>query len=146
MTNIEEGLISAISVLKSGGTLSMPTVVFLTDGRPTTGETDSIKIRQRVKAENSQGMCIHSLGFGEGADMMFLNALSLENCGIAWKVFANIDAGVNIENFFDTASQPLVRNVGVQYKVESTPIESDLYGTNYEHYFAGKIPNKKYSP
>jgi len=137
MTNIEAGLTSAISVLKSGGTLSMPVVVFLTDGKPTTGETDPLKIRQRVKSENSQGLCIHSLGFGEGADMMFLNALSLENCGIAWKVFANTEAGDNIENFFDTASQPLVRNVGVQYKVGSTPLGSDFYGTNYDHYFAG---------
>jgi len=147
-TNIEAGLREGLSLLKKESFLSMPTIIFLTDGQPTYGEVAPDKLRQIVKSLNDFHVSIHSLAFGEGADMEFLTALSFENAGIAWKVYANNEAESEIENFFTSASQPLLRNLDFMYKLEDVMVNPEDIAWSYEHYYTGmevvstgKLPN-----
>jgi len=113
-TNINQALLDAEEMLK-GDEERVPIIVFLTDGLPTAGTTDTKKIRQNVLNANSKGIRIYCLGFGNDVDMEFLKALALENKGYAKKIYVDKDAGTQITGFYDTISLPLLRDLSVTY-------------------------------
>jgi hypothetical protein len=41
----------------------MPVIIFLTDGEPTAGETDLVKILNAIQGKNTKGAPIFSLAF-----------------------------------------------------------------------------------
>jgi uncharacterized protein YegL len=57
----------------------MPAIIFLTDGEPTAGETDLVKILNAIQGKNTKGAPIFSLAFGENADYNFLRKMARRN-------------------------------------------------------------------
>ena len=53
-------------------------LVFLTDGDPTSGETNLALILRNTRAVNKQTFTLFSLGFGSDLDFLFLTQLSLQ--------------------------------------------------------------------
>ncbi len=61
---------------------SKPMIFFMTDGEPTSGETDVGAIKRNVAAENKvANIPIHGLAFGPGADFALIKSISDQNHG-----------------------------------------------------------------
>ena len=123
-TNINEALLSA---------LDMFSLVMLTDGLPTMGETNTKTIRQNVLENNNAKVTLYCLGFGFDLDFPFLKAMSLENFGIAFRIYENKDASAQITDFYDTISTPLLRGLTFSYSDGAY----EVYPTYVEQLFEG---------
>jgi len=87
-------------------------VIFLTDGQPTSGESNPGNIRSNLKAKNSEAhVPVYGLAFGSGADFKLLQKISSENDAFARKIFAESDATIQLEDFYSEISNPLLKDV-----------------------------------
>ena len=71
-------------------------LMFLTDGQPSSGETDLQKILRYVRNWNNGRFTIFSLGFGDNVDFPFLQQISLQNQGFARRIYADSDASLQV--------------------------------------------------
>ncbi|WP_340820173.1 VIT domain-containing protein [Methanolobus sp. WCC4] len=115
-TNINYVLIEALGMFYNESE-NVPIVVFLTDGEPTGGVTSTAVIRQNVLEANDVDAAIFSIAFGDeySYDFNFLQALSLENKGIAVYFEENSEASAGISDFYETISTPLVTDLMFTY-------------------------------
>lgn len=72
---------------------SVSLIIFLTDGKPTVGETHTVKILNNTKEAARGKICIFTIGIGNDVDFKLLEKLSLENCGLTRRVHEEGDAG-----------------------------------------------------
>jgi hypothetical protein len=110
--------------------------IFLSDGRASSGPTDSGSIREVAQFKKHQA-CLHSLGFGFNLDFDLLQALSWENCGVARRIYEEEDAADQLENFFIEFSQPMMRDLLWEWPgaVEERSLASAQ--SNTDVYFGG---------
>jgi predicted transcriptional regulator/uncharacterized protein YegL len=113
-TNLNEAMITALNMIHYSET-RVPIIVMLTDGLPTEGVTNPPTIRENIKQENEAEVGIFSLGFGFDVDFEFLKAMSLENYGMAIRIYEDKDASEQITNFYDTISTPLLKGLTFSY-------------------------------
>lgn len=71
---------------------SVSLVIFLTDGKPTAGETHTPKILNNTREAARGRVCIFTVGIGADVDFKLLEMLSLENCGLTRHVHEDHDA------------------------------------------------------
>ena len=71
-------------------------IVFLTDGQPTVGETNTGNILKNVRKANNGLFSIFALGFGNGVNFGLLKQLSLQNSGLARKIYEASDATIQV--------------------------------------------------
>jgi uncharacterized protein YegL len=119
-TNIHEALLEGIKILKDSQDPAneRPSVVlFLTDGRATSGEiTDAAGIKRAIKQSNDGANTkIHSLAFGDDADEVLLKQLSKENDGLFRKIFVASDAALQLDGFYSEISLPLFTDLDITY-------------------------------
>lgn len=142
-TNIDQALLDALAMLGSSSD-RVPIIVFLTDGLPTEGVTDTTKIRQDVLDHNLNGVRIYSLGFGDDVDFEFLRALAIENKGFALKIEVNRDAASQIQGFYNTISLPVLKDLNFTYSegtFEVFPTHVDTLYDGSEVVICGRIYN-----
>ncbi|XP_071439924.1 inter-alpha-trypsin inhibitor heavy chain H4-like isoform X2 [Hetaerina americana] len=173
-TNIDDALTVALKVAESGpginqlkgvtyprsistanGALNkaQPIIIFLTDGEPTSGNTNLSSILYGTKERNNKiKVPIYSLAFGDQCDFKFLRKLSLQNYGFARKIYSSADAALQLESFFQEISSPLLNNVTFSYvspvvdKSTLTKSTFHVYYDGTEIIIAGRVKNKIYSP
>lgn len=133
-TNINDALVTSLGLFNSKSE-NVPIIVFLTDGMPTAGIESTAVIRQNVMEANVVGASIFSIAFGReyDYDFNFLQALSLENGGIAVYFEPDTEASTGISNFYDTISTPLVSHLKFSYDEQV----SNTVLTGKEHLFVG---------
>ncbi|XP_038054558.1 inter-alpha-trypsin inhibitor heavy chain H3-like [Patiria miniata] len=158
-TNLHQGLVDAIGMLEEAEANELSTfgtfylIIMLTDGAPTAGELtrpDEIKsdIRRRLESRYS----LFCLGFGRGADYPFLEQLSLQNKGLARKIYEDSDAGLQLVGFFDEVATPLLVNVHIKYSPDmmvTNSISTTLFPTYFEGtelVVAGQLDTNKTLP
>lgn len=78
---------------------SVSLVIFLTDGKPTVGETHVPKILNNTKEAAQGRICIFTVGIGNDVDFRLLEKLSLDNCGLTRRVLEEEDAGAQLIGF-----------------------------------------------
>lgn len=142
-TNINEALIIALNLLKHSIQQSnseiagkFPMVLFLTDGEPTAGETNTLQIRRNILASNGIKAPIFALGFGFSLNFDFLTALSAENEGTARRIYQDKDAASQLEGFFDEISTPLLLRIRFEYP-ENLVNEKHTSALSFAHYYNG---------
>ena len=92
-TNINEALLEAIQL--AGNTNSakklQKMIIFLTDGAPTSGETNLETIKDNVKRANIEHKVpIYGLAFGDGADYNFIKEISADSGAFAKKILHKV--------------------------------------------------------
>ncbi|XP_076256962.1 uncharacterized protein LOC143194223 isoform X10 [Rhynchophorus ferrugineus] len=92
-----------------------PIVIFLTDGEPTAGITNTTAILSKTTSFNKRKVPIFSLSFGDGADRDFLQKLSLKNYAFSKHIYEASDASLQLEEFYKGISSPLLANVNFKY-------------------------------
>ncbi|MDG6224330.1 MAG: VWA domain-containing protein [Candidatus Thermoplasmatota archaeon] len=130
-TNINGALLKALDMF-GDDTGSIPMVIFLTDGLPTSGVTNKNSIRNNVKASNDQEASIYTIGFGSDVDFEFLKALALENGGTSVRIPANADASALLQGFYDTVSTPLLMDIVFTYRPGTYQVLPDSIPGLYE--------------
>ncbi|XP_006749876.1 inter-alpha-trypsin inhibitor heavy chain H5, partial [Leptonychotes weddellii] len=126
---------------------SVSLIIFLTDGKPTVGETHTLKILNNTKEAARGQICIFTIGIGDDVDFMLLEKLSLENCGLTRRVLEEDDAGSQLIGFYDEIRTPLLSDIRVDYPPASVEHATRTVFPNYfngsEIVTAGKLADSQ---
>ncbi|KAM4582904.1 inter-alpha-trypsin inhibitor heavy chain H3-like [Fundulus diaphanus] len=107
-------------------------LILLTDGDPTTGVTNINTIRSNVKQKIAGKYPLYCLGFGFDVNFEFLKKMSLENNGVARRIYEDSDADLQLKGFYDEVATPLLTDVTMIY-VGGV----NLTQTNFSQYYNG---------
>ncbi|CAH1278805.1 unnamed protein product [Diabrotica balteata] len=142
---LEVGLMAVSKTQQKYPNKYLPIMVFLTDGVPYTGITDTTKIVEVITKLNkaSYNVPIYCLSFGEEPDIdrHFLQKLSGLNPGEEHKISIDLDSSTYIQGFYKKISGPLLNNVALNNlppSVEVTQIYFPIYFQGSELMIAGK--------
>ena len=129
-------------------------ILFLTDGQPTVGETNTKTIRANIRAVNYYTdpagktmlkSVIYALAFGFDMNFDFLNNLAEENGGNARRIYEGLDAKDQLVYFYDEVSDPYLSEVSFSICKTSanTPAvklvleEENISRNKFPYYFTG---------
>ena len=113
-TDINGGLLQGLASFEGDGE-RVGVILFLTDGLPTSGVTDTSSIRSNVRNSNQGRVMINTLGYGYDHDAEFLMALALENEGRYRYIRDSSDADDLLDEEFRTVSQPILKDLEFSY-------------------------------
>ena len=132
-TNINDAMIESIEMAKKVienkekfNDVKQTVIIFLTDGEPTTGETNSEQIRKNIKEANKESKVpIYGLAFGDGADFDLISEISAENHAFARRIYESGNSFEQLENFYNEISDPKLKNVTFEYIANGKVIPQD---------------------
>jgi len=113
LTNINQALVNSLNQTYSDSTSN--NLIFLTDGKPTWGETDTDIILENVDTLNQDDIRIFSFGVGDIVSRSFLNLLSAGNNGYAQYIASDDSIALVVNEQFTRMSKPVLRNVQVDF-------------------------------
>ncbi|XP_077356833.1 inter-alpha-trypsin inhibitor heavy chain H5 [Festucalex cinctus] len=150
-TNIDGAIQSGSALLRdylSGphvGPNSVSLIIFLTDGRPTVGESQSAAILGNTRSAVLDKFCIFTIGIGNDVDYKLLERMSLENCGVMRRIREEADASAMLKGFYEEIGTPLLSDIRINYTSDSVDHVTQHLFTNYfngsEMVVAGKLSN-----
>ena len=135
-TNIDGALSSALSMIQDPDRPNY--VLFLTDGRPTAGETKEVKIVQNVKGNNSHRARIISLGVGYDVNSRLLDRLTYANHGKTEFVRPDEDLEDHVSRLYSRISSPVMTDVKVTIDIEGTKVET---GPSVNRVYPREVPD-----
>ncbi|XP_065130720.1 inter-alpha-trypsin inhibitor heavy chain H2 isoform X2 [Paramisgurnus dabryanus] len=139
-TNINEALMRAVQILtkaSSRGMLnshSVSMIILFSDGDPTVGEIKLSTIQKNVKRVMNEEFSLFSLGIGFDVDFDFLERISLDNRGVAQRIFANHDTSEQLKEFYSQVSAPLLRSITIHFPQS---VVSDVTQNRFDKFFRG---------
>jgi Ca-activated chloride channel family protein len=113
LTNIDGALEASLNQSFADSTSN--NLVFLTDGEPTFGETNTATILENVETINIHEVRIFSFGVGETISKSFLNDLSAGNHGYAQFVTADDSIALVVNDHFFRISKPVLKNIQLDF-------------------------------
>ncbi|XP_045205789.2 inter-alpha-trypsin inhibitor heavy chain H4-like [Mercenaria mercenaria] len=143
-TNINDALLSAIDLFSRSNSVERygQIIVFLTDGEPTHGITDTSAIRQNVRDRNyvREECCkstINTIAFGRNADINFLQLIAYENAGtltIIKEIESNVADGELISMYNEIAN-PYYKNLVFSFEVDGAVLpETNITQAHFRQY------------
>merc|ERR1719315_450214 len=121
-------------------------IIFLTDGLPSSGETNTETIKNNIMNENSKlDVPIFSIGFGRDLDFDLIKKISEQANSFSKRIYEGSDAALQLEDFFTQISSPLISNLKFNYvggNVQNNSISQSRFKTYFkggEYIIAGKV-------
>jgi len=112
-TNINEALLDALDV---GYEKDRPiSIVFITDGLPTVGETDIGKIISNVSDKNKDKIKFFTFGVGYDVNTVLLDKIASSNCAVSDYIEPNEDIEQKISSFYDKISHPVLTDLSLNF-------------------------------
>lgn len=112
-TNINDALLDA---LKMKGDVKRPmSLVFITDGLPTLGETNIGNIINNITKENREKIRIFTFGVGYDVNTVLLDKLASQNQAVSDYIEPNEDIDKKISSFYDKISHPVLTDLEINY-------------------------------
>ncbi|HJQ39301.1 MAG TPA: VIT domain-containing protein [Thermoanaerobaculia bacterium] len=113
-TNSEEALTLA---LKSNAEASPrpKVVIFITDGKPTIGETDEERLVAKVKRANAHAMRVFTFGVGDDLNTHFLDKLTEVTRAARTYVGERENLELPVSSFFEKIKSPVLVDVAIEY-------------------------------
>ncbi|XP_042303200.1 inter-alpha-trypsin inhibitor heavy chain H6 [Sceloporus undulatus] len=141
-TDINAALLAAASVFNQSFLMAgkvmreqrIPLIIFLTDGEPTSGVTAGSRILSNAQQALKGTISLFGLAFGDDADYGLLRRLSLENRGVARRIYEDADATLQLKGFYDEIASPLLYDVELAYL---DGVAQDLTQNLFPNYFQG---------
>ncbi|PHS10439.1 MAG: hypothetical protein COA78_11275 [Blastopirellula sp.] len=115
-TNIDGALNSALSMIADSTRPNF--LLFLTDGKPTHGETNEGKIVENAKGNNNLRARVISFGVGYDVNSRLLDRLSRECFGQSEYVRPNEDIEEHVARLYRKISSPVMTDVVIKYDME----------------------------
>lgn len=112
-TNIEEAFNIAF---KSNNKSSRPHfVVFLTDGKPTIGETNEDILLKKINSLNKENSRIFTFGIGDDINTHLLDKIT--EASKAWRTYVgeNEDIEIKVSNFYDKIQSPVLTDLKLNF-------------------------------
>ncbi|GAB1598744.1 inter-alpha-trypsin inhibitor heavy chain H4-like [Argonauta hians] len=135
VTNINSALLDSIGKFQSVSSVTAKNIIlFLTDGKQTSGERSSEVIKENVKRANKNAS-IFTLGFGEKCDIKFLREIASENGGFNRKIYEDADSKLQIKGLYNEISNIVLKDISISYlnstfKTSETNFSSYIHGTD----------------
>jgi Ca-activated chloride channel family protein len=112
-TNINDALLQALKMVEQEGRPSY--ILFLTDGLPTVGVTETADILRNVGQANSRNIRIFVFGVGYDVNTELLDRLSSDNRGTSVYLGENDNLEVAISQYYEKISSPLLSDLQIDY-------------------------------
>ncbi|HVR39266.1 MAG TPA: VIT domain-containing protein [Thermoanaerobaculia bacterium] len=113
-TNPEEAL--SLALQSNADSSARPKVViFITDGKPTVGETDDERLVKKVRDANSRRMRIFTFGIGDDLNTHFLDKLTEATRAARTYVGEKENIELPISTFYEKIKSPVLVDLGIQY-------------------------------
>lgn len=140
-TNIDGALSVALGQLKDSQRPNY--VLFLTDGLPTAGETNEMKIVANAKSNNQVRARIVAFGVGYGVNSRLLDKMVRENFGQSEYVRPNENIEQRVSSLFNKIESPVMTDVAIKFsldtlKTEDGPPVNRTYPKDAYDLFAGE--------
>ncbi|KAI5607126.1 inter-alpha-trypsin inhibitor heavy chain H4 isoform X9 [Silurus asotus] len=116
-TDINAAVLKAVDMITKHRTseTSASLLILLTDGDPTSGETNTGRIQNNVREAIGGKFPLYCLGFGFDVNFDFLEKMALENNGVARRIYEDSDADLQLQGFYEEVATPLLSNVQLNY-------------------------------
>jgi len=113
-TNIHDALLRALEIVKIE---SQPNyILFLTDGLPTVGITDTASILNDIRKGNVNKSRMFVFGVGNDVNTELLDRISLENRGTSVYVGENENLEVAISSYYEKISTPVLSDLHIDFE------------------------------
>ncbi|XP_077060068.1 inter-alpha-trypsin inhibitor heavy chain H3-like [Siphateles boraxobius] len=141
-TDINAAVLAGVDMINRHpreGTASI--LILLTDGDPTSGETNKERIMANVKEAIGLKFPLYCLGFGYDVNFDFLTKMSLENGGVARRIYEDSDADLQLQGFYEEVAVPLLTDIQLKYTggTNLTKTSFSLYFNGSEIVVSGQI-------
>ena len=113
-TNINDALLAALSRMRDGERPSY--ILFLTDGLPTSGTTETADILKNIQKANDLRSRIFVFGVGDDVNTELLDRLSSDHRGASVYIGETEDLEVALSGFYEKISSPLLADLAVEFK------------------------------
>ncbi|XP_033994589.1 inter-alpha-trypsin inhibitor heavy chain H3-like isoform X2 [Trematomus bernacchii] len=141
-TNINSAVLEGASLLNAHPREDSASIlILLTDGDPTSGVTNLEQIQSNVRVAIADKFPLYCLGFGFDVNFEFLEKMSLQNNGVARRIYEDSDADLQLKGFYEEVATPLLIDVTMSYNggTNLTQTEFSQYYNGSEIVVAGKI-------
>lgn len=116
-TAIDSALKTSLSMIQD---TSRPNyIVFMTDGKPTAGETNEMKIVDNARKANQKNARVISLGVGYDVNSRLLDRLTAENRGQSEYVRPDEDIEAHVSRLYNKISAPVLTDVKIDYMFDA---------------------------
>jgi Ca-activated chloride channel family protein len=120
-TNINEALRVSLGQLNDSGRPSY--VVFLTDGLPTVGETNEMRIVANSREWNKVHARIFCFGVGYDLNARFLDKLVRENFGMSEYVRPDENIEEHVARLYNRIESPVLTGMNIRYDLDTAKTE-----------------------
>lgn len=110
-------------------------ILFLTDGKPTIGQTDGDALAAEIKSATPKDTRIFSIGIGDDLHTRLLEKISLETRGYHTYISPEEDMEIKISDIYKKLSRPVLTDI--QIKAEGDVRISHVYPKEIPDLFAG---------
>lgn len=105
-TNIDDALSLALSLFEANDRPRF--LIFLTDGLPTVGEVDAVKIAAHAKEANAAAARVFAFGVGNNVNTVLLDQLAQENRGTTTYVLPGENLESRLSGFYRKIASPVL--------------------------------------
>lgn len=109
-TNIDEALATTLKMIGDGSTRPAY-ILFMTDGLPTAGETNELKIAEHCRTSNKSGARLFAFGVGYDANARLLDRLSGGNGGSSEYVRPSENIESHVAAFYSKLTSPVLSGI-----------------------------------
>ncbi len=140
-TNISGALQASLEMIQDPEQPSF--VIFLTDGRPTAGETQESKIAALARQYNEHRARIISLGVGYDVNSRLLDRLTRDHGGRGEYVRPDEDLELYVSRLYRRISEPMMTQVKIDFVMDDRseqdgPVVNRTYPRDVRDLFAGE--------
>ena len=132
-TNIEDAF--GLALAETADPERPHMVLFLTDGKPTIGQTDGDRLAADIKARAGKTARIFSVGIGHDLHTRLLEKISLETKGYCTYISPQEDLELKVTDIYEKLSRPVLTDVHI--KTEGNVRISQIYPKELPDLFAG---------
>jgi Ca-activated chloride channel family protein len=112
-TNIDEALSLALAKKKDDNRPDF--VIFLTDGKPTIGETNEDQLLKRVASYNPKNTRIFTFGIGTNLNTKLLDQLTEMTKAYRTYVLPSEDIEIKVSDFYTKVASPILTNITIKF-------------------------------
>jgi Ca-activated chloride channel family protein len=112
-TNIEEALAQALALAgdTAGDANRVKHIVFITDGKPTIGETDADRLVAKINKNNTGGLRIFTVGIDNSLDTILLDKITTATRAYRMYVTPQEDIEAKIASFYQKLDAPVLARI-----------------------------------
>jgi len=112
-TNIDEALTQALNMKKQSGRPYM--IIFLTDGKPTIGETDENRLVKQLETHNIAGTRIFTFGIGHELNTHLLDKIAQTSRGFRTYISPTEDIEIKVSDFYSNVQSPILTDIQLKF-------------------------------